>query len=81
MILSRTWPIPLLGAAATFSYVLLTTPPGFRALSDILFGSPRGVNADAAAYAVGAASSLALVVLLGLALMVALVEIAMRRRR
>jgi hypothetical protein len=78
---SRTWPIPLLGAAAVFAYVLLTTPPGLRAIPDVLLSSPRGVNADAAAYALGAASSLALLVLLGLAVIVVGVEIAMRRVR
>jgi hypothetical protein len=61
------WLIPLVGALAVFCGVLLVTPPGFRTITDVLFGSPRGPNADAAAYALGAASSLALVALLGLA--------------
>ena len=77
----RAWPIPLVGAALVFAFVLFTTPPGFRAIPDVLLSSPRGVNADAAAYALGAASSLALVVLLGLAAITSLVEIAMRRLR
>lgn len=79
--MNRAWPIPLLAGAAVFSYVLLTTPPGFRALADVLFGSPRGINADAAAYALGAAASLALLALAATALVVLLVEVAMRRWR
>ena len=79
--MSRAWPIPLLGALVVFAFVLFTTPPGFRAIPDILLSSPRGVNADAAAYALGAASSLALLVLLGLAAIVSVVAIAMRRIR
>ena len=62
-----TWLVPLIGAAAVFTGVLLATPPGFRAISDVVLGSPRGPLADAAAYALGAAASLALVVLIGLA--------------
>ena len=77
----RTWPIPLLASAAVFTFVLVTTPPGFRAVTDVLFGSPRGINADAAAYALGAAASLALLALLAVTLLVGLVEIAMRRWR
>ncbi len=77
--MSRTWPIPLLAAAAVFTFVLLTTPPGFGAIPDVLFSSPRGLNADAAAYALGAAASLALLALLGSALIIFIVEIAMRR--
>lgn len=76
-----TWITPLIGAGVVFAYVLVTTPPGFRAIPDVLLNSPRGANADAAAYALGAAASLALVTLLGLALLGALVEIAMRRGR
>jgi len=78
--LNRTWPVPLAIAAAVFAFVLATTPPGFRAVTDIMFGSPRGINADAAAYALGAAASLAFIALLVVALIVFLVEIAMRRR-
>ena len=59
-----TWVLPLLVAAAVFTGVLLTTPPGFTALTDVLFGQPRGPNAEAAAYALGAAGSLALIGLL-----------------
>jgi hypothetical protein len=76
-----SWLLPLVGAAIVFSGVLLTTPPGFRALSDVLFGSPRGPSADAAAYALGAAASLALVTLLVLALLIAGIETLIRRGR
>ncbi len=58
------WLVPLGAALAVFAAVLLTTPPGFGAVGDVLFGSVRGPNAEAAAYAVGAAASLALVTLL-----------------
>jgi hypothetical protein len=76
-----TWVTPLVGAAAVFSAVLLTTPPGLRAVSDVLLGSVRGANADAAAYALGAAGSLALLVLLGLAAICGVVDLAWRRWR
>ena len=72
---------PFAGAAAVFSGVLITTPPGFRAISDVLLGSPRGAAADAAAYALGAASSLALVSLLLLAALGAAARAAMKLRR
>lgn len=62
-----TWIVPLIAAASVFTGVLLTTPPGFAALTDVLFGQPRGPNAEAAAYALGAAGTLALVALLVLA--------------
>ncbi len=75
------WAVPLLGAALVFVFVMLTTPPGFSSVPDVLFGAPRGVNADAAAYALGAAASLALLALTALALVAGLVEIALRRRR
>jgi hypothetical protein len=75
-----TWATPLLGAAAVFVFVLVTTPPGFSSVPDVLFGSPRGVNADAAAYALGAAASLALGALLGLAVVMAAIETILRRR-
>jgi hypothetical protein len=58
-----TWLVPLVGSLAVFSGVLLTTPPGFGAITDTIFGQPRGANAEAAAYAIGAAASLALAVL------------------
>jgi hypothetical protein len=58
---------------------LLTTPPGFRAISDILLGSPRGPSADAAAYALGAAGSLALLTLLILGVVLGALDLALRR--
>jgi hypothetical protein len=76
-----SWLVPLAGAAVVFTGVLLTTPPGFRAISDIVFGTPRGPSADAAAYALGAAGSLALVTLLVLALVLGVVDAAVRRWR
>jgi hypothetical protein len=51
----------------TFVGVLATTPPGFGGIRDVVLTAPRGPTADAAAYALGAAASLALVVLLVLA--------------
>jgi hypothetical protein len=64
-----SWIVPLLGAALVFVAVLLTTPPGFGAISNVVFFAPRGPTADAAAYALGAAASLALatLVILGVA--------------
>jgi len=62
-----TWILPLLAGTLVFSAVLISTPPGFAALSDVLFGQPRGPNAEAAAYALGAAGTLGLVALLALA--------------
>src|SRR5438132_13692725 len=59
-----SWSVPIAAATAVFTAVLLTTPPGLHALSDIVLGSPRGPSADAAAYALGAAGSLALLTLL-----------------
>ena len=76
-----SWIVPLVACAAVFSGVLMTTPPGFAALGDTLFGAPRGVAADAAAYALGAAASLALVALLGVAVACAGCELALRRLR
>ncbi len=58
------WLVPLAGATLVFVYVLLTTPPGFEAVGEVLVGTARGPLAEAAAYAVGAAASLALIVLL-----------------
>jgi hypothetical protein len=76
-----SWAVPIAGAAAVFAAVLLTTPPGFRAISDIVLGTPRGPSADAAAYALGAAGSLALLTLLGLGLVLGAVDLAVRRAR
>jgi hypothetical protein len=76
-----SWIAPLVGAALTFLAVLLTTPPGLRALSDVVLGSPRGPSADAAAYALGAAGSLALLVMLGLAILCGILDAVLHRRR
>ena len=76
-----SWSVPIAAAAMVFATVLLTTPPGFRAISDILFGSPRGPSADAAAYALGAAGSLALLTLLVLGVALGALDLAMRRWR
>ncbi len=79
------WLVPLLAAAAVFSAVLLTTPPGFASIADVLFGSIRGPNAEAAAYALGAAAGLALAALLVVAALVAAAHAVLgawsRRRR
>ena len=75
-----SWIAPLVGAAAAFGFVLATTPPGFAGVADLLFGTPRGVNADAAAYALGAAASLALVTLVALAVVFGALDAALRRR-
>jgi hypothetical protein len=76
-----SWLVPIASAAVVFAAVLLTTPPGFRAISDILLGSPRGPSADAAAYALGAAGSLALLTLLVFGLMLGGLDLALRRWR
>jgi hypothetical protein len=76
-----SWVVPLACAAAAFAGVLLTTPPGFRAVADVLLGSPRGANADAAAYALAAAGSLALVTLLVLAAILGGIDFVIRRAR
>jgi len=73
--------VPVLGAALVFVAVLLTTPPGFGAIGAVLFGSPRGATADAAAYAIGAAASLALLALVVLAALTAGVDFARRHGR
>jgi hypothetical protein len=64
-----------------FCGVLLVTPPGFAAIGDVLLGPPRGPRAEAAAYALGAAASLALVALLGVWAVCALLDAVVRRRR
>jgi hypothetical protein len=75
-----SWLAPLVGAAAVFVGVLWTTPPGFGAIGAVVLGSPRGAAADAAAYALGAAGSLALVALVCLALVCGGIDFAVRRR-
>ena len=76
-----SWLVAIGAAAVVFAAVLLTTPPGFSAVSDILLGSPRGPSADAAAYALGAAGSLALLTLLVLGLVLGAIDLAIRRWR
>ena len=76
-----SWLVPLAGAAIVFAAVLVTTPPGFRAVSDVLVGSPRGPNADAAAYALGAAASLGLVTLMLIAAISAGIDFVIKRGR
>jgi hypothetical protein len=76
-----SWILPLVGACATFGAVLLTTPPGFRALTDVVFGTPRGPNADAVAYTLGAAASLALATLIVLAVICGALVASVRKQR
>lgn len=76
-----TWLVPLVSAASVFGFVLSTTPPGWRAIPDVLLGSVRGPNADAAAYALGAAASLALVALVVTTCAALLVRLSTRRLR
>jgi hypothetical protein len=76
---SATVVLPLLAAALVFTFVLLSTPPGFAAIGDVLFGSPRGPTAEGAAYALGAAASLALVALIGVGATCAVIELLRRR--
>jgi hypothetical protein len=74
--------VALVGAAAVFSAVLLTTPPGFGGISDLLIvGASRGPNTEGAAYAVGAASTLALFTLLALTALGYAVDALRRGRR
>jgi hypothetical protein len=75
-----TWVAPLVGAAIVFAAVLWVTPPGFGAIVEVVLGSPRGPNADAAAYVLGSAGTLALVTLLVLALMSIGIEFVLRLR-
>jgi hypothetical protein len=72
--------LPLVGAAVVFLVVVWATPPGFGAIVEVVFGSPRGPNADSDAYVLGAASSLALVTLLVLTLVCIGVEFVLRLR-
>jgi len=76
-----TWGLPLVGAAIVFAAVLAVTPPGFGAIVEVVLGSPRGPSADAAAYVLGAAGSLALVTLLVLATVSVGIDFVVRRRR
>ena len=71
--------MPLVGAALVFGAVLLTTPPGFGAIRDVVLVAPSGPTADAAAYALGAAASLALVTLLVLGVACGGLDLAFRK--
>jgi hypothetical protein len=73
--------VPLVGAALAFSSVLLTTPPGFKALADLIVTAGAGPTADAAAYAVAAAASLALLTLVVLAAACAAANLVLRTTR
>jgi Mn2+/Fe2+ NRAMP family transporter len=75
-----TWVGPLVGALVVFAAVLAVTPPGFGAIQEVVFGSPRGPSADAAAYVLGAAGSLALLTLLVLAAVAIGIEFVLRLR-
>jgi hypothetical protein len=74
-----SWLVPLLASAGVFAGVLVTTPPGFRAIADLALGSPRGAYAYAAAYAIGSAASLALITLLVLAGLIGGIDFVRRR--
>ena len=76
-----TWVVPLVGAAAVFVGVMLTTPPGFRTIVDVVFGSPRGTVADIAAYTIGSAASLALASLIVVAVACSVIDLLLRRAR
>jgi hypothetical protein len=73
--------VPLLAAAAVFAFVLVTTPPGLSAVYDVMFISSSGPLADAAAYALGAAASLALLTLLVLAAACGALSMLLRRSK
>jgi hypothetical protein len=62
---NAAWPVIaiLVVAGLVFAAVLLTTPPGFVSLSDLVLGPARGIRGAAEAYAVGAAASLSLLTL------------------
>ena len=68
--------MPLLGAAAAFCFVLVTTPPGFVALETAVLST----GTDPAAYAAGAAASLGLLTLVLLAIICGLADALTRRR-
>jgi hypothetical protein len=73
------WVVPLVAAMLVFSGVLLVTPPGFGTFADLL-NQPRGARAEAVAYALGAAGSLALITLLVLWAACAMLDALVRRR-
>jgi hypothetical protein len=74
-----SWVIPVAGALVVFSAILVTTPPGFAAIPQVLFFASRGPSTDAAAYALGAAAACGLVTLAVLAALCVVAERALRR--
>ncbi len=74
-----SWVIPAAGALVVFSAILLTTPPGFAAIPQVLLFASRGPTTDAAAYALGAAAAYGLVTLAVLTAVCAIAERALRR--
>ena len=75
-----SWVIPVASALVVFSAILLTTPPGFAAIPQVVFLASRGPATDAAAYALGAAAAYGLLTLAVLAALCGLTELAVRRR-
>jgi hypothetical protein len=74
-----SWMVPLAGATLVFFGVLLTTPPGFGAVRDVILLAPSGSGADAAAYALGSAASLALVTLAVVGVACGSLEVLLRK--
>jgi hypothetical protein len=72
--------VSLLLAGLVFAGVLLGTPPGWVSLPDLVLGPARGARGAAEAYAVGAAASLSLLVLVVSGGVVALSKLVGRRR-
>jgi hypothetical protein len=60
----------ILAAVAVFVAVMLATPPGFGGLRALDPGAPRGPQAYAAAYALGAAAGLGFITLVSVAALV-----------
>ena len=79
-LLRPSWPpiAALVAGAATFVAVLLLTPPGLLTPLDLLLRSEQDPMALSAAYTAGAASSLAIGVMLILAPVLALLDLAWR---
>ena len=75
-----SWLLPLVAGVVVFAFVLMTTPPGFVSLAYVFVGGARGATADAAAYAVGAAASLSLIVLLAFSVVLGAVDVLFHRR-
>lgn len=77
------WPpgLAILAALAVFLIVLRTSPTGLSSLPRFFFAQTAGPAGLAPAYALGAASSLALLTLLGVALLATLVDLVARSAR